>query len=40
MSGNFVPRYVFSQNGIDPEKDFKSVFYSGTHQASLIAVRG
>jgi phosphonate transport system substrate-binding protein len=39
MSGNFVPRYVFSQNGIDPEKDFKSVFYSGTHQASLIAVR-
>ena len=39
MSGNFVPRFVFSENGIDPEKDFKSVFYSGTHQASLIAVR-
>ena len=38
-SGNFVPRYVFSENGIDPEKDFKSVYYSGTHQASLIAVR-
>lgn len=38
-SGNFVPRYVFSENGIDPEKDFKSIYYSGTHQASLIAVR-
>ena len=38
-SGNFVPRFVFSENGINPEKDFKSVYYSGTHQASLIAVR-
>ncbi|MBI3113393.1 MAG: phosphate/phosphite/phosphonate ABC transporter substrate-binding protein [Rhodospirillales bacterium] len=38
-SGNFVPRYVFSKNNIDPEKDFKSVFYSGTHQATLIAVK-
>jgi len=38
-SGNFVPRYVFDKNGIDPEKDFKSVYYSGTHQATLIAVK-
>ena len=38
-SGNFVPRYVFDKNGIDPEKDFKSLYYSGTHQASLIAVK-
>lgn len=38
-SGNFVPRYVFSKNNIDPEKDFKSVYYSGTHQATLIAVK-
>lgn len=38
-SGNFVPRYVFHEKGIDPEKDFKSIYYSGTHQASLIAVR-
>lgn len=38
-SGNFVPRYVFNKNGIDPEKDFKSVYYSGTHQATLIAVK-
>lgn len=38
-SGNLVPRYVFEQNKINPEKDFKSLYYSGTHQASLIAVR-
>jgi len=38
-SGNFVPRFVFNKNGIDPEKDFKSLYYSGTHQASLIAVK-
>lgn len=38
-SGNFMPRYVFSRNHIDPEKDFKSIYYSGTHQASLIAVK-
>jgi phosphonate transport system substrate-binding protein len=38
-SGNLVPRYVFSQHGINPEKDFKSLYYSGTHQASLIAVK-
>ncbi len=37
-SGNFVPRYVFDKNGIEPEKDFKTLYYSGTHQASLIAV--
>ena len=38
-SGNFVPRYVFDKNGIDPERDFESVYYSGTHQATLIAVK-
>jgi len=38
-SGNLVPRYVFEQNKINPEKDFKSLYYSGTHQASLIAVK-
>jgi phosphonate transport system substrate-binding protein len=38
-SGNFMPRYVFQKNSIDPEKDFKSVYYSGTHQATLIAVK-
>jgi phosphonate transport system substrate-binding protein len=38
-SGNLVPRYVFEKNGINPERDFKSLYYSGTHQASLIAVK-
>lgn len=38
-SGNLVPRYVFELNKVNPEKDFKSLYYSGTHQASLIAVK-
>ncbi len=38
-SGNLVPRFVFEKNAINPEKDFKSLYYSGTHQASLIAVK-
>ncbi|MBM3581233.1 MAG: phosphate/phosphite/phosphonate ABC transporter substrate-binding protein [Alphaproteobacteria bacterium] len=38
-SGNFVPRLALHKNGINPEKDFKSLYYSGTHQASLIAVK-
>ena len=38
-SGNFVPRMVLNKIGIDPDKDFKSLYYSGTHQASLIAVK-
>lgn len=38
-SGNFMPRYVFDRNKINPEKFFKHIYYSGTHQASLIAVK-
>ncbi|UCD80268.1 MAG: phosphate/phosphite/phosphonate ABC transporter substrate-binding protein [Desulfobacterales bacterium] len=38
-SGNFVPRFIFGENGIDPERDFSAVYYTGTHQASLIAVK-
>ena len=38
-SGNFMPRFVFSRNNINPEKFFKNIYYSGTHQASLIAVK-
>ena len=38
-SGNFVPRYVFGKNGIDPERDFATVYFAGTHQACLIAVK-
>jgi phosphonate transport system substrate-binding protein len=38
-SGNFMPRFVFNRNNINPEKFFKNIYYSGTHQASLIAVK-
>jgi phosphonate transport system substrate-binding protein len=38
-SGNFMPRFVFDRNNINPEKFFKNIYYSGTHQASLIAVK-
>ena len=38
-SGNFMPRFVFSRNNINPENFFKNIYYSGTHQASLIAVK-
>jgi phosphonate transport system substrate-binding protein len=38
-SGNFMPRFVFSRNNINPEKFFENIYYSGTHQASLIAVK-
>jgi phosphonate transport system substrate-binding protein len=38
-SGNFVPRLALHKNGLNPEKDFKSLYYSGIHQASLIAVK-
>jgi phosphonate transport system substrate-binding protein len=37
-SGNLVPRYVFKTVGIDPDKDFKALRWSGTHDGSLIAV--
>ena len=38
-SGNIVPRFALAKVGITPEKDFKTLYYSGTHQASLIAVK-
>lgn len=37
-SGFLVPTYRFSQLGIDPQKDFKSVLFAGGHAASLMAV--
>ncbi len=38
-SGNLFPRFVFSKNGIDPEKDFKTVIYAGTHNGVELAVK-
>ena len=38
-SGNFVPRFMFKEKGINPDRDFTSIYFTGTHQASLIAVK-
>ena len=33
-SGNLMPRFYLSEAGIDPEDDFSSVIYSGSHDAT------
>jgi len=38
-SGNLIPRSFYKQNGIDPDKDFKSVVYAGGHDAAALAVK-
>lgn len=38
-SGNLIPRAAMKAKGIDPEKDFKSVVYSGGHDADELAVK-
>ena len=37
-SGSLMPRYFMLQAGIDPEKDFKTVAYSGAHDATVAFV--
>jgi len=37
-SGNVFPRKMFREKGIDPARDFKSVLYSGGHDATVLAV--
>jgi len=37
-SGNLIPRKVLIENGIDPDNDFSTSFYAGTHNAVLYAV--
>jgi phosphonate transport system substrate-binding protein len=37
-SGGLLPSLVLHQHGLDPQRDFSTAYYSGTHQASLIAV--
>ncbi len=37
-SGYMVPATAFVIAGIEPEKDFKQVMYSGGHDASIVAV--
>lgn len=37
-SGHLMPRYFLLQDGIDPEKDFKRVAFSGAHDATVAFV--
>jgi phosphonate transport system substrate-binding protein len=37
-SGHLMPRSFLLQAGIDPEKDFKRVAYSGAHDATIASV--
>lgn len=37
-SGHLMPRSFLLQAGLDPEKDFKRVSYSGAHDATVAAV--
>lgn len=38
-SGTLVPTVFFANHGIDPQKYFSRVIYSGSHEASIIAVK-
>ena len=38
-SGHLMPRYFLLQAGIDPDKDFKTVAYSGAHDATAAFVQ-
>jgi phosphonate transport system substrate-binding protein len=37
-SGSLMPRFFLLQAGIDPERDFKSVAFSGAHDATVAFV--
>lgn len=37
-SGHLMPRSVLLQAGVDPDKDFKRVAFSGAHDATIAAV--
>ena len=37
-SGSLMPRYFLLKDGINPEKDFKTVAYSGAHDATVAFV--
>ncbi len=37
-SGSLMPRYALQQVGINPERDFKTVAYSGAHDATVAFV--
>jgi phosphonate transport system substrate-binding protein len=37
-SGHLMPRFYLQQNGINPERDFKRVAFSGAHDATALQV--
>jgi len=37
-SGNLIPRKMLIENGIDPDNDFSTMYYAGTHNAVEFAV--
>ncbi|MBC8495908.1 phosphonate ABC transporter substrate-binding protein [Candidatus Woesearchaeota archaeon] len=37
-SGNLIPRKMLIENGIDPDNDFSTSYYAGTHNAVLYAI--
>lgn len=37
-SGHLMPRYALLKAGINPEKDFHRIAYSGAHDATIVAV--
>jgi len=37
-SGHLMPRYFLLEAGVDPNKDFKRVAYSGAHDATIASV--
>jgi len=39
-SGHLMPRFFLLQAGIDPDKDFKNVAFSGAHDATVAFVAG
>lgn len=38
-SGHLMPRYFLSQEGLNPDKDFKNVAFSGAHDATVAFVQ-
>jgi phosphonate transport system substrate-binding protein len=37
-SGNLIPRKMLLENNIDPDNDFSTVYYAGTHNAVQLAI--
>lgn len=38
-SGNLIPRKILMENGIDPDNDFSTMVYAGTHNGVELAVK-